>query len=199
MINFEKYLDGLAPAIVQDAETRRVLMLGFMNAEALEITRATGFVTFYSRSRQAIWTKGESSGNRLALQEVLADCDADTILVKATPAGPVCHTSADTCFGERNGEVDGLFELEELIRSRRDEPASGSYTCELFSLGVNKIAQKVGEEAVELIIEALDDDADRFRAEAADLLYHFLVLCSAKNVSYRSVLGVLKERRKANE
>ena len=196
MIKFEKYVDGLVPAIVQDADTRRVLMLGFMNAEALEITRATGFVTFYSRSRQTIWTKGETSENRLTLKEILTDCDSDTILVKATPAGPVCHSGTDTCFGEGNEHADRLFELERMINARRDNPVAGSYTSELFSAGVNKIAQKVGEEAVELIIESKDDAPERFKAEAADLLFHFLVLCAAKGVTYQSVLEVLEERSK---
>jgi phosphoribosyl-ATP pyrophosphohydrolase/phosphoribosyl-AMP cyclohydrolase len=196
MINFEKYRDGLAPAVVQDAGTRQVLMVGFMNAEALERTRATGLVTFYSRSRHELWTKGETSGNRLAVNEVLTDCDSDTILVKATPTGPVCHTGTDTCFGERNEHGDRLFQLESVIDDRKRVPTDGSYTSELFSLGLNKIAQKVGEEAVELIIESTENDLDRFRAEAADLLFHFLVLCAAKGVTYQSILDVLEEREK---
>jgi phosphoribosyl-ATP pyrophosphohydrolase/phosphoribosyl-AMP cyclohydrolase len=171
-------------------------MVGFMNAEALELTRATGLVTFFSRSRQELWTKGETSGNRLAVNEVLTDCDSDTILVKATPTGPVCHTGTDTCFGERNEHGDRLFQLESVIDDRKRVPTDGSYTSELFSLGLNKIAQKVGEEAVELIIESTGNDLERFRAEAADLLFHFLVLCAAKGVTYQSILDVLEEREK---
>jgi phosphoribosyl-ATP pyrophosphohydrolase/phosphoribosyl-AMP cyclohydrolase len=196
MIKFEKYKDGLAPAVVQDSHTRQVLMVGFMNAEALELTLATGLVTFFSRSRQELWTKGETSGNRLSVNEILTDCDSDTILVKATPAGPACHTGTDTCFGERNEHADRLFQLESVIDTRRRTPTEGSYTSELFSLGLKRIAQKVGEEAVELIIESTEDDLDRFRSEAADLLFHFLVLCSAKGVTYQSVLDVLEKREK---
>lgn len=196
MMNFEKYRDGIAPAVVQDAHTRQVLMVGFMNAEALERTSATRLVTFYSRSRQKLWTKGETSGHRLSVNEILTDCDSDTILVKATPSGPVCHTGTDTCFSERNEHADRLFQLESVIDTRRRIPTEGSYTSELFSLGLNKIAQKVGEEAVELIIESTEDDLDRFRAEAADLLFHFLVLCSVKGVTYQSVLDVLEKREK---
>lgn len=196
MITFEKYADGLAPAIVQDAETNSVLMLGFMNREALERTESTRFVTFYSRSRQRLWTKGETSGNMLVVNEIRADCDADTILVKATPTGPICHSGADTCFGETNGHSDTLLELEHVINSRRANPVSGSYTSSLFASGLNRIAQKVGEEAVELVIESKDDDRDRFRSEAADLLFHFLVLCSAKGISYQSILDKIRERRK---
>lgn len=196
MINFEKYGDGLAPAVVQDSHTRQVLMVGFMNAEAFEQTRATGLVTFYSRSRQELWTKGETSGNRLSVNEILIDCDSDTILVKATPAGPICHTGTDTCFGERNVHADRLFDLEDVIDARKRIPTEGSYTSELFSLGVSKIAQKVGEEAVELVIESMKNDRDRFKAEAADLLFHFLVLCAAKDVTYQSILDVLELREK---
>jgi phosphoribosyl-ATP pyrophosphohydrolase/phosphoribosyl-AMP cyclohydrolase len=194
MINFEKYADGLAPAIVQDADTRQVLMLGFMNAHALERTRETGLVTFFSRSRRTIWTKGETSGNHLAAKEILIDCDADTILVRATPAGPVCHSGSDTCFAEENRHEDYLFELERVVSARKGDPQAGSYTSSLFASGLNKIAQKVGEEAVELIIEAKDTDPSRFRAEAADLLYHFLVLCTEKGVTYQSNLEVLEQR-----
>lgn len=196
MINFEKYGDGLAPAVVQDSHTRQVLMVGFMNSEAFEQTRATGLVTFYSRSRQKLWTKGETSGNRLSVNEILTDCDSDTILVKATPAGPICHTGTDTCFGERNEHADRMFQLESVIEARKRIPTEGSYTSELFSLGVSKIAQKVGEEAVELVIESMKNDRDRFKAEAADLLFHFLVLCAAKDVTYQSILDVLESREK---
>jgi phosphoribosyl-AMP cyclohydrolase / phosphoribosyl-ATP pyrophosphohydrolase len=202
-INFDKYADGLAPAIVQDAATQKVLMLGFMNREAYELTRSSGRVTFFSRSRRELWTKGETSGNYLAVGEILIDCDADTILVKAVPAGPVCHTGADTCFNESNAaapdrgrEENFLFELEAIIRERRDHSSEDSYTSKLFGKGINKIAQKVGEEAVELVIEAKDENPDLFKAEAADLLYHLLVLLAAKDVSLADVNEVLRARRK---
>ena len=195
-VDFEKYAGGLAPAIVQDAETRKVLMLGFMNAEAFEKTRSSGRVTFFSRSRQQLWTKGETSGNFLEVSEIAIDCDADTILIKAQPAGAVCHTGADTCFNERNEAADFLFELEKIIRERKNQPAESSYTSKLFAKGLNKIAQKVGEEAVELIIEAKDDDPQLFKAEAADLLYHLLVLFAEKNIALNEVLETLKQRRR---
>ena len=195
-IDFGKYADGLVPAIVQDAETEKVLMLGFMNAEAFEKTRESGKVTFFSRSRRKLWTKGETSGNFLDLKEILIDCDADTILIKANPSGAVCHTGADTCFGETNEEENFLFELEKIIKDRKINPAENSYTSKLFQKGINKIAQKVGEEAVELVIEAKDDNDDLFKNEAADLLYHFLVLLAEKNITLRDVLETLKERRK---
>lgn len=204
-INFEKYADQLAPAIVQDAATGKVLMLGFMNAEAFEQTEKTGRATFFSRSRQKLWTKGETSGNYLDVREILIDCDADTILIKATPAGAVCHTGADTCFGEENFLANGqsgedgddfLFELERTIVERKNNPSESSYTAKLFSKGINKIAQKVGEEAVELIIEAKDENADLFKEEAADLLYHFLVLLAAKNVRLGDVAKTLENRKK---
>lgn len=195
-INFEKYADGLAPAIVQDAATGRVLMLGFMNREALDLTIERGKATFFSRTRRGIWTKGETSGNFLNVVQVLTDCDNDTILVRAIPAGPTCHTGADTCFGESNEHPDFLFELERVVRQRRDEPDENSYTSKLFARGINKVAQKVGEEAVELVIEAKDDDRDLFKNEAADLLYHLMVLLAAKDVSLGEVMETLKERRK---
>lgn len=191
--------NGLVPAIVQDAVTRRVLMLGYMNEEALHITKERGLVTFWSRSRQKIWTKGETSGNYLQVREILEDCDSDTLLVKAIPTGPVCHTGADTCFDEENNpsEVSSsefLFYLEEVIHDRREYPVEGSYTNHLFSRGLNKIAQKVGEEAVELIIESKDDNKSLFLGEAADLMYHFLVLLAQKNVQLSEVVDVLKGR-----
>lgn len=201
-IDFEKYADKLVPAIVQDAETQKVLMLGFMNPEAFELTKRTGKVTFYSRSRQTLWTKGETSGNFLEVKEILLDCDDDTILIKANPRGAVCHTGADTCFGEENSPADlrenesFLFALEQIIKDRKTNPAENSYTSKLFKKGINKIAQKVGEEAVELVIEAKDDDADLFKNEAADLLFHLLILLAAKNVSLTDVLQVLENRRK---
>ena len=195
-INFEKYADRLVPAIVQDAVTGKVLMLAFMNREAFEITQESGKATFFSRSRQKLWTKGETSGNFLAVREILTDCDADTILIKASPAGAVCHTGADTCFGEPNEAANFLFELEQIILERKANPAADSHTSRLFAKGLNKIAQKVGEEAVELVIEAKDDDAELFKAEAADLLFHMLVLFAEKRIALADVLETLKQRRR---
>lgn len=194
--DFEKYAGGLVPAIVQDAGTRKVLMLGFMNREAFEQTEKTRKATFFSRSRQKLWTKGESSGNFLEVERILIDCDRDTILVEATPAGAVCHTGADTCFNEKNSHVDFLFELENTIRERKTNPTETSYTALLFDKGLNKIAQKLGEEAVELIIEAKDGNTELFKSEAADLLYHFLVLLAEKDVSLSEVLETLRDRRR---
>jgi phosphoribosyl-ATP pyrophosphohydrolase/phosphoribosyl-AMP cyclohydrolase len=191
--------NGLVPAIVQDAVTRRVLMLGYMNEEALTITQERGLVTFYSRSRQKIWTKGETSGNYLNVRSIIADCDHDTLLIKALPMGPVCHTGSDTCFDEDNdpelmASTEFLFYLENVIHDRREHPIEGSYTNHLFSRGINKIAQKVGEEAVELVIEAKDDNKSLFLGEAADLMYHMLVLLAQKNVRLDEVIEVLKGR-----
>lgn len=191
-INFTK-LNGLVPCVVQDARTHAVLMLGFMNEEAYKKTLTDKKVTFYSRSKKRLWTKGESSGNYLTLVEVLLDCDQDTLLIKAIPAGPVCHTGAATCFGESNAMWD-LNTLEGIILDRKTNPQKGSYTNTLFNAGINKIAQKVGEEAVELVIEAKDNNNDLFLGEAADLLYHYLVLLSAKNIRLKDVLGVLQKR-----
>ncbi|MBP7473979.1 MAG: bifunctional phosphoribosyl-AMP cyclohydrolase/phosphoribosyl-ATP diphosphatase HisIE [Pyrinomonadaceae bacterium] len=198
-LNYEKYADGLVPVIVQDAETRAVLMLGFMNAAALRITQETSRVTFYSRSRQQLWTKGEKSGKHLEVVSIRADCDEDTLLVMARPTGPVCHTGAATCFAEMNSNhlpTDLLMELEKVIDRRRSEMPESSYVASLFEKGINKIAQKVGEEAVELVIEAKDDDADRFRSEAADLLFHYLILLRGKGVSIDDVVKELEGRRK---
>jgi len=195
-INFEKYADGLVPAIVQDAETQKVLMLGFMNAEAFKETQQSGKATFYSRSRQTLWTKGETSGNFLRVRELLLDWDADTLLIKANPAGAICHTGADTCFNEKNESENFLFELEKTIRDRKTNPPDVSYTAKLFKKGINKIAQKVGEEAVELIIEAKDDNAESFKNEAADLFYHLLVLLAEKEVELKDVLETLKRRKR---
>ena len=194
-IDFEKYSDGLVPAIIQDNATGKVLMLGFMNEEALEKTKAIGKVTFYSRSKQRLWTKGEESGNFLELKEIIADCDNDTLLIKADPAGPVCHTGADTCFNETNSK-DFLQTLSEIIRRRFDDRSAKSYTARLFDKGINKIAQKVGEEAVELVIEAKDDNKELFINEAADLLFHYMVLLQAKGFSLEDVKSVLAERHK---
>lgn len=197
-LEFEKYSDGLVPAIVQDPTTGRVLMLGFMNSEALAKTKQTGKVTFFSRSKQRLWTKGESSGNLLELFSITADCDNDTVLIKAIPRGPVCHTGTETCFGEtEDPSIEGiefLPRLETLIESRRLESKPDSYVASLFSKGVNKIAQKVGEEAVELVIAAKDDDIEAFRNEAADLLFHYLILLNEKGLSLSNVSKTLAER-----
>ncbi|MCC7308185.1 MAG: bifunctional phosphoribosyl-AMP cyclohydrolase/phosphoribosyl-ATP diphosphatase HisIE [Acidobacteria bacterium] len=193
-IDFEKFPDSLVPAIVQDDRTQMVLMLGFMNKEAYERTASSGRATFFSRSRGRLWVKGETSGNFLSVKKLLWDCDSDTVLIRAIPAGPVCHTGADTCFCEKNRREDFLFELEAIIQDRRDQPRSGSYTAGLFASGVNRIAQKVGEEAVELIIEAKNSDVDAFKNEAADLLFHLLVLFSEKGVELKEVLDILRSR-----
>lgn len=196
-IDYNKYPDGLVPAVIQDAATRKVLMLGFMNKEALEKTQKEGKVTFFSRSKQRLWTKGETSGNFLEVKVITVDCDQDTILIKANPAGPVCHTGADTCFNESNsGRFDFLDQLVGIIEQRKATPQSDSYTSSLFQKGINKVAQKVGEEATELIIEAKDNDADLFKNEAADLLFHYLVLLSAKDFSLDDVLEILESRHK---
>ena len=195
-INFEKYADGLAPAIVQDAVTQKVLRLGFMNRQSFQQTTEMQRVTFFSRSRQTLWTKGETSGNFLDVMEILIDCDADTILIKANPVGAVCHTGADTCFNEQNESENFLFELEKVIKNRKTNPDENSYTSQLFQKGINKIAQKVGEEAVEVIIEAKDDDDELFKNETGDLLYHLLVLLAAKDIALDEVLQTLKQRQK---
>ena len=193
-LDFSK-LDGLVPCVVQDATTLRVLMVGFMNEEAYIKTVADKRVTFFSRAKQRLWTKGETSGNFLEVAEILLDCDKDTLLIKANPIGPVCHTGADTCFNEANSDWT-LESLESLILQRKKNPQPGSYTNSLFDKGINKIAQKVGEEAVELVIESKDDNRDLFLGEAADLMYHYLVLLTAKGFSLQDVLQVLKERHK---
>ena len=200
-IDFNKSPDGLIPAIIQDINTNKVLMLGYMSQEALEKTKELGTVTFFSRSKQRLWTKGETSGNFLFVNEIAADCDGDTILIKATPAGPTCHTGADTCFGEKNsqdtriGEASFLNYLQkEVIRERKLNPQDESYTSSLFRKGINKIAQKVGEEAVEVVIESKDDDADLFKNEVSDLLFHLLVLLEQKNIDLDEVIGVLRSR-----
>jgi len=195
-INFEKYAEGLVPTIVQDAQTHKVLMLGFMNRVAFERTKNFHQVTFFSRSRQKLWTKGETSGNFLDVREILIDCDEDTILIKANPTGAVCHKGADTCFNEKNEGENFLFELEKIIQQRKIEPERDSYTSKLFAKGINKIAQKVGEEAVELIIEAKDNDAELFKDEAADLFYHLLVLFAEKNIELEDVLETLEKRKR---
>jgi len=196
-INFGKSPDGLVPAIVQDHLTEKVLMLGYMNQEALDQTRKEGKVTFFSRSKGRLWTKGEESGNLLLVKEIAVDCDGDTLLVKAEPLGPVCHTGADTCWDEKNHREDFLVCLEEIIEQRRnDGNPESSYVARLFGKGINKIAQKVGEEAVELVIEAKDHDDKLFLSEAADLLFHYLILLSAKGYNLQDVTDVLKDRHK---
>jgi len=193
--DFSKYADGLVPVIVQDVVSNKVLMLGFMNEEALNKTNADGKVTFFSRSKQRLWTKGETSNNFLLVKEIFSDCDNDTLLIKASPTGPVCHTGADTCFNEDNSSFS-LEKLESIIIDRKNNPTDSSYTASLFGKGINKIAQKVGEEAVELVIESKDDNKEKFLSEAADLLYHYLVLLQAKNYKLQDVIHVLAQRHK---
>jgi phosphoribosyl-ATP pyrophosphohydrolase/phosphoribosyl-AMP cyclohydrolase len=195
-LDFNK-LNGLIPAIIQDAKTNTVLMLGFMNQEAYEKTLSTKLVTFFSRTKNRLWTKGEESGNFLDVVEVLPDCDSDTLLVKVNPRGPVCHTGTKTCFDDKNYAPTLFLDyLQELIYKRKVEMPEGSYTTRLFKKGINKIAQKVGEEAVELVIEAKDNNDDLFLNEAADLMYHMLVLLAAKNFKLSDVVNVLQERHK---
>ncbi|MBK9283819.1 MAG: bifunctional phosphoribosyl-AMP cyclohydrolase/phosphoribosyl-ATP diphosphatase HisIE [Sphingobacteriaceae bacterium] len=194
-IDFSKASDGLVPVIVQDNQTLKVLMLGYMNPEALTQTISTKKVTFYSRSKKRLWVKGETSGNFLNVVSINQDCDDDTILIKVAPEGPVCHTGSDTCFNEEN-RGNFLFELEATIQNRKKNPQKESYTNQLFNKGINKIAQKVGEEAVELVIEAKDDNKDLFLGEAADLMYHYLVLLAAKGYSLNDVTTVLNNRNK---
>ena len=192
-INFEKYPDNLVPAIVQDVRTKNVLMLGFMNEEAYKQTVSSEKVTFYSRTKERLWTKGETSGNFLLVKEIFPDCDQDTLLIKALPTGPVCHTGSQTCFNEKNTK-GFLYQLEGVIADRKSNPKEGSYTTELFEKGINKIAQKVGEEATELIIEAKDDNDNLFLNEAADLMYHILVLLAEKGFKMADVENILAER-----
>lgn len=194
-LNFDK-MGGLVPAIIQDAETRNVLMLGFMNEEAVAKTQETGKVTFFSRTRNCLWTKGETSGNFLHVVSMAADCDNDTLLVKVHPDGPVCHTGTDTCWGESNAQEDVLFlkELQDFICRRHEEMPEGSYTTSLFRSGVNKMAQKVGEEAVETVIEACNGTDDRLIYEGADLIYHLIVLLTSKGYRIEDLARELKER-----
>jgi len=193
-IDFSKYSDGLAPAVVQDDVTNKVLMLGFMNEEALTKTKEIGKVTFYSRTKKRLWTKGEESGNFLLLKNLLLDCDNDTILIKANPVGPVCHTGADTCFDEINKPDDFLNYLESVIEQRKTLKPADSYVASLFAKGINKIAQKVGEEAVEVVIEAKDNNEDLFLNESADLLFHYLILLNAKGYKLQNVIDILQKR-----
>ncbi|MDB5284778.1 MAG: histidine biosynthesis bifunctional protein [Bacteroidota bacterium] len=190
--------DGLVPAVIQDAITNKVLMLGYMNEEALRKTESEKRVTFYSRTKKRLWTKGEESGNFLEMIDILSDCDNDTLLIKVKPAGPVCHTGSDTCWNEINqaSDIEFIAGLEATIAERRKASPDQSYTAQLFSKGINKIAQKVGEEATELIIEAKDNNRDLFLNEAADLLFHYLVLLQAKDASLKDVAEVLRGRKK---
>lgn len=193
-IDFSKH-DGLVPAIIQHAQTDQVLMLGYMNQEAFDKTEAEGKVTFYSRSKNRLWTKGEESGNFLFLKEIAVDCDNDTLLIKAMPQGPTCHTGSTSCFKEETAK-GFIYKLENTIEQRIADGDNKSYTSSLFKRGVNKVAQKVGEEAVELVIEAKDDNLDLFTNEAADLLYHFLILLKTKDVKLEDIEAVLKGRSK---
>ena len=196
-IDFEKYSDGLVPAIVQDSRTQKVLMLGFMNEEAYKKTNETALVTFYSRSKKRLWTKGEESGNYLHVKQIMLDCDNDTLLIKAAPNGPVCHTGADTCWNEVNQQDDFLNYLEDIIKKRRESTDTSSYVNNLFQKGINKIAQKVGEEAVELVIEAKDVNRALFLGEAADLLFHYLILLQAKDCNLTDVIRILQQRHQS--
>jgi phosphoribosyl-ATP pyrophosphohydrolase/phosphoribosyl-AMP cyclohydrolase len=193
-IDFKKYSDGLVPAIVQDFNTNKVLMLGFMNEEAVKRTEETGRVTFFSRTKNRLWTKGEESKNYLELKSISIDCDNDTLLIKAHPLGPVCHTGADTCWSEKNHNDDFLLYLEDIINLRKQANVEDSYVAKLLSKGINKVAQKVGEEAVELVIEAKDDNEELFLNEAADLMFHYLVLLNAKGYQLQDVISILKKR-----
>lgn len=193
--DFSKNADGLVPAVIQDSTTQKVLMLGYMNREAFEQTQKNGRVCFYSRSKQRLWEKGEESGNVLEVVDIQLDCDQDTLLIQARPAGPVCHKGTDTCWAEDNREHYGfLSELQAVIAQRKAERPQGSYVTSLFEKGINKIAQKVGEEAVETVIEAKDNNESLFLNEAADLLFHYLILLQAKGYTLEDISKVLKDR-----
>lgn len=191
--DFSKSEYGLVPAVVQDAQTGKVLMLGYMNGEAFRLTQLNKQVTFFSRSKNRLWVKGEESGNFLDVVTVQLDCDNDAILITAVPRGPVCHTGADTCWGEKNSG-NFIYELERIVQSRKNADPESSYTAQLFAKGINKVAQKVGEEAVELVIEAKDNNKELFLGEAADLMYHYLVLLAAKGFSITDVEELLRQR-----
>ena len=197
-INFTKYADGLVPAIVQDEQTKTVLMLGFMNQAAVDATIKEGKVTFFSRTKNRLWTKGEESGNFLAYIKMDVDCDNDTLLIQANPMGPVCHTGKDTCWGEDNSEsqTNFLIELEQIIAQRKTAAPESSYVASLFAKGINKIAQKLGEEAVEMVIESKDQNNKLFLEESADLLFHYLILLQAKGFKMEDVVKVLAQRHK---
>ncbi len=187
--------NGLVPVIVQHYKTNTVLMLGYMNEEALEKTKKLGKATFFSRSKNRLWAKGETSGNFLIVKNILVDCDQDTILIKADPKGPTCHTGSDTCFDEViKSNDDFLYQLEDIISDRKSNPTEKSYTASLFQKGINKIAQKVGEEATEVVIDAIDNNRERLKEETADLLYHLLVLLAEKNISLDEISEVLRNR-----
>ncbi|MDA9622153.1 bifunctional phosphoribosyl-AMP cyclohydrolase/phosphoribosyl-ATP diphosphatase HisIE [Flavobacteriaceae bacterium] len=193
-LNFNKNKDGLVPAIIQDYNTHKVLMLGYLNKESLSLTLSTGVVHFYSRTKQRIWKKGEESGNELKVVSLKEDCDNDTLLIKVNPVGPVCHKGDDTCFEDSNMSDDFIITIENIIQDRRNNPSDSSYVSSLFKKGTNKIAQKVGEEAVELVIEAKDDNDDLFLNESADLLFHYLILLQNKGFKLNDVINVLKNR-----
>lgn len=194
-IDFKKN-KGLVPAVIQDNTTLQVLMVGFMNEESLQKTLAEGKVTFFSRSKNRLWTKGETSENYLFVKEIKTDCDKDTLLIKVDPAGPVCHTGNTSCFEESVSSRGFLYKLEKIVNERIDNDVKDSYTNKIFRKGINKAAQKVGEEAVELVIEAKDDNPDLFKNEAADLLYHLLILLKTKGHSLADIEEVLKSRHK---
>ena len=198
IIDFSKQTNGLIPAIIQDAKSDKVLMMGYMNEEAFEKTQRENIVTFFSRSKQRLWTKGETSNNFLHVVEMMNDCDGDTLLIKVNPDGPTCHTGADTCWNEVNnkGQAGWLNHLKAVIRDRKNNPSEKSYTASLFEKGTNKIAQKVGEEAVELVIEAMDNNDNLFKEEAADLLFHYLVLLEQRGIDFDEIIDVLRERHK---
>ena len=198
IIDFNKNKDGLVPAIIQDALTKNVLMLGYMNQEAFDKTKASGLVTFFSRSKNRLWTKGEESGNGLNLVDIKLDCDSDTLLILVNPKGPTCHKGSDTCWNEANEQSFGFIsKLENTITSRiENADTQKSYVASLFTKGINKVAQKVGEEAVEVVIEAKDDNDDLFLEESADLLFHYLMLLQAKGFKLNNVVNVLKGREK---
>ena len=196
-IDFTKS-NGLVPAIIQDAKTKAVLMLGYMNEEAFAKTKESGKVTFFSRTKNRLWTKGEESGNFLNVVDIKIDCDNDTLLIKANPVGPTCHTGTDTCWAEKSesSATDFLAYLEQTIQNRKNNPSEKSYTSQLLAKGINKVAQKVGEEAVEIVIEAKDNNKELFLGEAADLMYHYIVLLAAKGYKLEDVVEVLKKRHK---
>ena len=196
-LDFDKNPDGLIPAVIQDSKTKNVLMLGYMNQDALDQTEKEGKVTFFSRTKNRLWTKGETSGNFLNVVSMTEDCDNDTLLIKVNPVGEVCHTGTDTCFKEENKTgVEFLEHLEAVTYDRKNNPSEKSYTSQLFARGINKVAQKVGEEAVELVIEAKDNDESLFLNEAADLMYHYIVLLAAKEYKLSDVVKILEERNK---
>ena len=193
-IDFSKG-NGLVPVVIQENNTLQVLMLGYMNEEAFDKTRKEKKVTFFSRSKNRLWTKGETSGNYLYVEEILSDCDNDSILIKVKPAGPVCHTGSTACFGKETAK-GFVYELEQVINQRIENDTNDSYTNKLYKKGINKVAQKVGEEAVELIIESKDDNIELFKNEAADLMYHLLILLKAKEINLQSIEEVLEKRHK---